>query len=122
MPVMALRKPSRRPGSASIAAKKFSPPPFASFCGWPVRNPSVSEPQNGYNRALAISRMPPDVRRLRPVEEKVGFGSVRVPVAVSLQHAQGNECVQKVPRATRVEHKTFGQRFEVEGTLCQFRE
>src|SRR5215217_2029858 len=42
-----------------MAAKKFSPPPFASFCGWPVRNPSVSEPQNGYNRALAISRMPP---------------------------------------------------------------
>src|SRR3954468_21254618 len=42
-----------------MAAKKSSPPPFASFCGWPVRNASVGEPQNGYSRTLAISRMPP---------------------------------------------------------------
>ena len=33
--------------------------PCASFCGWPVRRPSVSEPQKRYSRALAISSMPP---------------------------------------------------------------
>jgi hypothetical protein len=59
----------------------------------------------------------PDVGRLRPVEKKVGFCGVGVLIAVSLQHAQSDERVKEVPRAARVQHKTFGKRFQVQRLL-----
>ena len=63
-----------------------------------------------------------DVRRLLSVEEDVGVGGVGVSVAVSLQHAQGDERIQEISRAARVQHKTFGQRLGVEGTLSKLGE
>jgi hypothetical protein len=57
-PVIAWRNCPRRAGSAYSASKKL-PPAFASFCGCPLRSASVSDAQNGYSRAFAISSKPP---------------------------------------------------------------
>jgi hypothetical protein len=45
IPLIALKNPRNRSGSAYTAAKTFSSPPFPSFCNLPVRTASVSDPQ-----------------------------------------------------------------------------
>ena len=98
---------------------KRSPPVLASFCGSPVRSPSVRSAQKPYSRMLEIPKTAA-VRRLGPVQEEVGFGSVRILAVVPLQHAERHQRVEEIAGAARMDAQALHKRFGVQRAVGQF--
>ena len=122
MPVIAARNSLSRAGSAYSISNSPGPPCLSSFWGMPVRSASVRLPQKGYSRWFAISRMPPDVRGLLPVEEEFGLGRVGVGVPRALEEPERGERVEKVPGRPRMEAEAPAEHLEFLRAVGEFGE
>jgi len=93
--------------------KKSSPPRVTSFCGLPVWSASVSEPQNGVKPLIGHLEDSAGVGRLIAIEKQVRFRRVGVLLARPLQHAEGDEGVEKILGAAVVKIELLFQRRQI---------
>src|SRR4029078_9925401 len=80
------------------------------------RAPERIEPRVGH------LEHPAEVARLRPIEEQLGGGCVRIAAVLALEHPEGHEGVEEIERAALVEAEATAKLLPVEGPSSQLRE
>jgi hypothetical protein len=63
-----------------------------------------------------------DVGGLHPVEEGVGLGRVRVDAVLALEHAEGDERIEEVVCAARMQLERAGEPLSARRAFCELRE